>query len=245
MASQDMTVHPLQQIPTTPRDPYTGPDMFTTPPNEMLLKIFSFLHAPGDGKWTDKTDLKAVNSIRHKKLCAAVREELFHYMTLKFSYQGQMHNGAWVWETPSLVQLIQNQPDLAGFIRGVRVQIKPVPQRKGGEKLSRWDLPNLYRQDCWRYLFHWNNVLLAGASVAANEPTYGFVDALNTTMTLLPDFRRRDIRANQDDLFCHLFGMPPFPHNGVDNTVKFPNDVAQIHLSTTLSTTLDIAFCPG
>ena len=148
-------------------------------------------------------------------------------MTLKFSYQGQMHNGAWVWDAPSLVQLIQNQPDLAGFIRGVRVQIKPVPQRKGGEKLSRWDLPNLYRQDCWRYLFHWNNVLLAGASVAANEPTYGFVDTSNSTMTLLPDFRRRDLRANQDDLFCHLFGKPPFPHNGVDNTIKFPSDVAQ------------------
>lgn len=219
---------PPHQIPKIPREPYTGPDLFTYLPSELLVKIFSFLHAPGDRKWRDKRAFKAIHSLRHPKLCGAVREQMFKYMTLNFSYRGHLVNGAWVWETPKSIQFVEQEQDLRCFVTHVRVQIKPVPERRGKDQHldPRRDLPMPARHHSSRYLVAWENRLIEGAPFAAISPTFGYVDEPNTTTTNPPDFTRENLGVDQDDLFYHLFGMPPSDAHH-PNSVTFPNDVAQ------------------
>lgn len=218
------TPQPARQIPQIPREPYDGPDIFTTLPSELLVQIFGFLHARGDQKWRNKKDFKTINLIGHPKLCAAVREQMFRYMLLKFSYRGQMVNGIWVWDTPKLILFVEAYPELRDFIKGLRVSIKPVPIRTTKAKLSVNDFPTVWRPGTNMFLHNWEQRLISGAPFAAFSPTYGFVDEPDTTTTLPPTFSRSALGIDQDDLFYHLFGMFS---TGTPGTISFPNFIAQ------------------
>jgi hypothetical protein len=189
-----MMAKPPHQIPETPRDPYTGPDLFTTLPSEALIKIFSFLHSPGDRKWRDKRALKAIHLVRHPDLCRAVREEMSRYLTLNFSYRDHVENGAWVWEIPKLIQFVEQEEDFREFIKPIRVRIKPLPERTGKVKLDpRVDLPSTARKDCSRFIANRENRLVQGARFTTIRPTFGYDDEPNTTTTDLPNFRRQTV----------------------------------------------------
>jgi hypothetical protein len=54
-------------------------------PIEVLQRIFSYHHDPGDERWTGKEDLEAV-SLTCKKVRSAGMRGLYRDMTLKFTY---------------------------------------------------------------------------------------------------------------------------------------------------------------
>lgn len=137
---------PACGLPHTPRQPYTGPDMLTTLANEVLLKVFAFLHAPGESKWTDKTDLKSINSIRNPRLCKAVREELFRHMLLKFSCEGAWNEQRnWTWDTPKLITMLETEPTLRGLVKEIRVHNMPVSREHSLHDEVTQRLKGLYR----------------------------------------------------------------------------------------------------
>ena len=111
------------------QDSYNGPDKLTSLPPEILLRIVSYFQPPGDEHWDDKSDLKAI-SLVNNTLADVVKDQLFRFMTLKYSYD--FDRGMMQWRIPEPIRLMQTQPSLANVVkqatRAVRLLIVPMPE---------------------------------------------------------------------------------------------------------------------
>ena len=90
-------------------------------PNEILLRILWTLRTP-----SDKKTLQAVNGTC-PRFHQVVQGELFRTMTLKYSYDYDLQQGAWM--VPRLVRLVDEQPQLAVHVKAIELVIVPVPGR--------------------------------------------------------------------------------------------------------------------
>ena len=73
-------------------------------------------------------EIRALN-LTCKALNHAVTPDLFRDMTLKYTYDYDIGSKAWM--VPKLVRLPEEQPQLAEYVKAVRVQIVPIPERMG------------------------------------------------------------------------------------------------------------------
>ena len=113
----------------TEEEVYRGKEYLTELPIEVLLMILSYVQAPDDEHWDDKSDLKAINLVGNKILSDAVKEQLFRYMTLKYTYDHDRQTKQW--RVPKLILLMETQPSLAEMVqnhtRAVRLIVLPMP----------------------------------------------------------------------------------------------------------------------
>ena len=116
--------HPILQDPSQPLpDRHILSEEVET---EMLQHIFSYLHSPGEERWSNMKDLKAI-SLTCKKLRGAVMRDLFRDMTLKFTYTYEWEEGRWM--VPRLVRFVRQEPELGFHVRALRLLILPVSDR--------------------------------------------------------------------------------------------------------------------
>ncbi|KAK3711428.1 hypothetical protein LTR37_009607 [Vermiconidia calcicola] len=110
-----------QQHPELPEYRRTMEQIMKDFPNEILLRILWNLRTPND-----KKTLQAVNGTC-RRFHQVVQGELFRTMNLKYSYDYDLQQG--VWMVPKLVRLVDEQPQLAVYMKAIELVIVPVLER--------------------------------------------------------------------------------------------------------------------
>lgn len=93
---QGLTFSP-QAVPDTLQLPEDGPDRFNKLTPELRLRVYSFLHASGEARWEDKSDLKALH-LTSANWRDYVEEEFFRYVRLNINCEATNND-------PILIQL--------------------------------------------------------------------------------------------------------------------------------------------
>lgn len=219
-----------QAVPDTLQLAYHGPDRLSKLPRELRLRVCTFLHAPGEARWDDKSDLKALHAAG-RELRDFAKEELFRYMSLNFNHKCEYDRPIiWTtsgigikWYTPNLIKMIEEEPALASYVRAVRVQILPVPIPVPRPSRMRWlggpfepylpDLPT----DASGFLYFLEQARAQEIQLAANESsaidTFGYIDDSNTLQHTGREPAQidrgwqppRQPNEHPDDQYYHLF----------------------------------------
>jgi hypothetical protein len=231
---EDTTFSP-QAVLAKLQEPYPGLDRLMILPPELRERVCSYLHAPGEARWDDKSDLKAIH-LTHPEFREIAKVELFRYMVLKFSYEGEWDDQrVWRWHDPD--------QEIAHRWGGVRESTSDYGYWEG-RRIWRWKTPKLIqmfeaepalrvyvraikvqilpdespergvvecipltsRVESESFLENWENHLLSGAEFAAVNPLFGYVDDSPTAINPDPQFSRRILGVDQHDRFYHLFG---------------------------------------